>query len=96
VSELLTVDGGGTPDSGSGTTLTNLELQVFENACANNLAQDYFEVTNGSNVSVPLSNVTMKSWIYGTRVGSHRPATASGCSGPFLDEIRMTHVSLST
>jgi hypothetical protein len=69
LSEKLTTDSGtdsGAFDAGSGVTSTNLQLQVSENACAVNLAQDYFEVTNGSTGPVNLSNVTIKYWINDT------------------------------
>jgi alpha-tubulin suppressor-like RCC1 family protein len=88
VSERLTGDGGdasagdaaadGLPDDGFGLTSANLELQVSENACAANLAQDYFEVTNGSSASLPLSNITIKYWINDTSGGTIRPEVLYG------------------
>jgi len=65
-SEAITTDGGTSDAGNSSTTSTQLELQVSENACAANLAQNYFEVTNGSAGSVALSDITVKFWINDT------------------------------
>src|SRR5262245_3830524 len=49
--------------SASGVTSTNLQLLVSKNACAGNVAQDYFKVTNASAAAVPLSQIAIKYWI---------------------------------
>ncbi len=55
-------------DAGSSTGLTsaNIELTVSKNACATNLAQYYFNITNSTCSSVTLSDITIKYWIYDT------------------------------
>src|SRR5580692_1959314 len=83
VSERLTVDGGdastcdaapdGLPDDCFGLTSANLELQVSQNACASNLAENYFKVTNGSGAPVSLSNVSIKYWVNDTSGGTLTP-----------------------
>jgi len=52
--------------SASGVTSTNLQLLVSKNACAGNVAQDYFKVTNASTAAVPLSQIAIKYWINDT------------------------------
>ena len=55
------------------TTTTNLQLQVSKNACATNMAQDYFKVTNASAASVPLAQISMKYWVNESSVASIVP-----------------------
>jgi hypothetical protein len=57
----------------NGVTSTNLQLLVSKNACAGNVAQDYFKVTNASTAAVPLSQITIKYWINDTSVPSITP-----------------------
>jgi hypothetical protein len=44
----------------------NLKLTVSKNACAANVAQDYFKLQNADTVSVPLSSISIKYWINDT------------------------------
>ncbi len=63
----------GSAGTGGGVTTVDLALQVSKNSCVANLAQDYFQVTNASGAPVPLSNLTIKYWVYdttGTNVAS--------------------------
>jgi hypothetical protein len=52
--------------SSDGVTSANLQLEVSKNACAGNLAQDYFQVTNGTGSPVPLSQISIKYWLNDT------------------------------
>ena len=56
--------------SGGGVTSTNLQLRVSKNACAANVAQDYFKVTNASAGAVPLSSIAIKYWVNDTTAAS--------------------------
>ncbi len=79
-SEALATDGQATAASSGSLTSIALELQVSENACAANLAQDYFEVTNGSGGPVALSDITIKYWINDTSGVAVTPeAWYAGC-----------------
>jgi hypothetical protein len=55
----------------NGTTTANLQLQVSKNACAGNVAQNYFKVTNATTAAVPLSQIAIKYWVNDTTL----PAT---------------------
>src|ERR1700734_1909953 len=46
-----------------GLNSLNLQLQVSKNACAGNVAQDYFNVSNSDTTTVPASSVSIKYWI---------------------------------
>ncbi len=61
-----------------GTTTANLQLQVSKNACAGNMAQNYFKVTNATAASVPLSQISVKYWINDTNAASIVPAVWYG------------------
>jgi hypothetical protein len=71
--EAVSIDGGGDGGASAGLASTDLVLRVSENTCAANLAQDYFEVTNGSSAPVPLSNITIKYWLNDTSGGTITP-----------------------
>jgi kumamolisin len=43
-----------------------LVLNTSENACANNVAQEYFQVVNTTGAPVSLSDLSIKYWIYDT------------------------------
>jgi hypothetical protein len=64
--------------SANGVTTANLQLQVAKNACASNVAQDYFKVTNATTASVPLSQISIKYWINDTSAASIVPAVWYG------------------
>ena len=56
--------------SAGGVTSANLQLQVSKNACASNVAQNYFKVTNATTAAVPLSQIAIKYWINDTTTPS--------------------------
>ena len=64
--------------SASGVTSANLQLQVSKNACAGNVAQDYFKVTNATGGAVPLSQVAIRYWINDTSAANIVPAVYYG------------------
>lgn len=64
--------------SASGTTTANLQLQTSKNACAANVAQDYFKVTNATTAAVPLSQIAIKFWVNDTSTVSIAPAVWYG------------------
>ena len=64
--------------SAGGVTTTNLQLQVSKNACAGNVAQNYFKVSNASAAAVPLSQIAIKYWINDTSAASIVPAVWYG------------------
>jgi hypothetical protein len=64
--------------SASGVTSANLQLQVAKNACAGNMAQNYFKVTNATTAAVPLSQIAIKYWINDTSAASIVPAVWYG------------------
>ncbi len=47
-------------------TSANLQLQVSKNACATNVAQNYFKVTNATTAAIPLSQIKIKYWVNDT------------------------------
>jgi len=59
-------------------TAANLQLQVSKNACAGNMAQDYFKVTNATTAPVTLSQLSIKYWINDTNAASIVPAVWYG------------------
>ena len=61
-----------------GVTAANLQLQVAKNACAGNMAQNYFKVTNATTGPVPLSQVSIKYWLNDTNAASIVPAVWYG------------------
>ena len=61
-----------------GVTSTNLQLQVSKNACAGNMAQNYFKVRNASTAAVPLSQISIKYWINDTSTPNIVPAVWYG------------------
>ena len=63
----VTVRGRSAPE---GVTSANLQLQVSKNACASNVAQNYFKVTNATTAAVPLSQIAIKYWINDTTTPS--------------------------
>ena len=77
---LTGADGGAGGDAGltDGETLANLQLKVSENACAANLAQDYFQVTNGTSAPVRLADISIKYWINDTSGIPVSPQVAYG------------------
>lgn len=62
----------------TGATSANLQLQVSKNACAANLAQDYFRVTNGTGAALPLSQIAIRYWINDTSAADIVPAVYYG------------------
>jgi len=64
--------------SASGTTTAAIQLQVSKNACAANVAQDYFKVTNATTAAVPLSQLTIKYWVNDTSAAAIAPAVWYG------------------
>ena len=49
-----------------GAIAAGLQLSVSKNSCTNNAAQDYFNVKNSGTVSLKLSDISVKYWIYDT------------------------------
>ena len=62
----------------NGVTSTNLQLLVSKNACAGNVAQNYFKVTNASTAAVPLSQISIKYWINDTTTPARTSRRRSG------------------
>jgi hypothetical protein len=62
----------------SGLTSANLQLQVSKNACAANVAQDYFKVTNGTGAALPLSQIAIRYWVNDTSAANIVPAVFYG------------------
>ena len=62
--------------SAGGVTSANLQLQVSKNACASNVAQNYFKVTNATTAAVPLSQIAIKYWINDTTTPSNKLSVA--------------------
>jgi kumamolisin len=81
-SEAVSSDGGTSDagDSGAPGSLSfaNLELQVLPNACAANLAQDYFQIKNNGTTAVALSDLTIKYWIDDTSGFAVTPSVYTG------------------
>jgi hypothetical protein len=50
----------------SGLSSASVQLLTSENACANNVAQDYFNVVNRGTSQVTLSDLTIKYWVNDT------------------------------
>jgi hypothetical protein len=47
----------------SGISTADLQLKVSKNACATNVAQDYFQVTNAGSTAIPASQISIKYWV---------------------------------